>query len=111
MKASVDKWGNSLGIRIPSSIVKQSKLKKGTKVFKAVGCESCNNSGYQGRIGIFELFLITEEIKEAINRGETENKLSEIAFSNQNKLSNSGYDLVYEGVTSLDEILRVTSEK
>jgi general secretion pathway protein E len=87
------------------------RLKKGTKVFKAVGCESCNNSGYQGRIGIFELFLITEEIKEAINRGETENKVSEMAFSNQNRLSNSGYELVLEGVTSLDEILRVTSEK
>ena len=87
------------------------RLKKGIKVFKAVGCESCNNSGYQGRIGIFELFLITEEIKEAINRGETENKLSEMAFSNQNRLSNSGYDLVLQGVTSLDEILRVTSEK
>ena len=69
------------------------------------------NTGYQGRIGIFERFLINEEIKEAINRGETENKLSEMAFSNQNRLSNSGYDLVLEGVTSLDEILRVTSEK
>ena len=32
MKASVDKWGNSLGIRIPSSIVQKSKLKKGAKV-------------------------------------------------------------------------------
>tara|TARA_Y100001970_G_scaffold60169_1_gene76647 strand:- start:6364 stop:7845 length:1482 start_codon:yes stop_codon:yes gene_type:complete len=86
-------------------------LKTGTKLYKAVGCKNCNYSGYQGRIGIFELFLITEEIKEAINSGETENKLSEIAFSNQNRLSTSGYDLALEGVTSLDEILRVTSEK
>jgi general secretion pathway protein E len=86
-------------------------LNKGTKVFKAKGCDSCNNTGYQGRVGIFELFLITDEIKEAINAGTTENRLSDLAFSNENKLSHSGYDLVIRGVTSLEEILRVTSEK
>ena len=86
-------------------------LNKGTKVFKATGCDNCNNTGYQGRVGIFELFLITDEIKEAINAGETENRLSDLAFSNENKLSHSGYDLVLRGVTSLEEILRVTSEK
>ena len=51
------------------------------------------------------------EIKEAINAGETENRLSDLAFSNENKLSHSGYDLLLRGVTSLEEILRVTSEK
>ena len=86
-------------------------LNKGTKVFKATGCDNCNNTGYQGRVGIFELFLITDEIKEAINAGETENRLSDLAFSNENKLSHSGYDLLLRGVTSLEEILRVTSEK
>ena len=86
-------------------------LNKGTNVFKAKGCNNCNNTGYQGRVGIFELFLITDEIKEAINSGETENRLSNLAFSNENKLSHSGYDLVLKGETSLEEILRVTSEK
>ena len=86
-------------------------LNKGTNVFKAKGCNNCNNTGYQGRVGIFELFLITDEIKEAINSGETENRLSNLAFSNENKLSHSGYDLVLRGVTSIEEILRVTSEK
>ena len=76
-----------------------------------MGCYNCKNTGYEGRVGIFELFLITDQIKEAINAGETENRLSDLAFSNENKLSHSGYDLVLRGVTSLEEILRVTSEK
>jgi general secretion pathway protein E len=86
-------------------------LNKGTNVFKAKGCDNCKNTGYKGRVGIFELFLITDKIKEAINTRETENRLSDLAFSNENKLSHSGYDLLLRGVTSLEEILRVTSEK
>ena len=80
-------------------------------MFKAKGCDNCKNTGYKGRVGIFELFLITDKIKEAINTRETENRLSDLAFSNENKLSHSGYDLLLRGVTSLEEILRVTSEK
>ena len=65
----------------------------------------------RGNAWIFELFLLDEEIKEAINSGATENKLSELAFTEGHKLSDSGYALVQKGITSVDEILRITSEK
>ena len=57
------------------------------------------------------LLQLDEEIKEAINSGVTENKLSELAFTEGHKLSDSGYALVQKGITSVDEILRITSEK
>ena len=85
-------------------------LKKGMEVFKPSGCDECNKTGFRGRVGIFELFLLDEEIKEAINSGVTENKLSELAFTEGHKLSDSGYELVQKGITSVDEILRITSE-
>ena len=86
-------------------------LKKGMEVFKPSGCDECNKTGFRGRVGIFELFLLDKEIKEAINSGATENKLSELAFTEGHKLSDSGYELVQKGITSVDEILRITSEK
>ena len=59
---------------------------------------------------MFELFLLDDGIKEAINSGATELELSKLAFSDNQKLSDSGYELVQKGITSLDEVLRVTSE-
>ncbi len=87
-----------------------STLTKGTVIFKAKGCNGCNNTGYRGRVGLFELFLLDDGIKEAINSGATELELSKLAFSDNQKLSDSGYELVQKGITSLDEVLRVTSE-
>ena len=86
-------------------------LKKGQEIYKSKGCKECNETGYKGRIGIFELFLVNDEIKEAISNEASENELSSIGFSKSLKLSDSGFQLVSEGTTSLDEVLRVTSEK
>ena len=86
-------------------------LKKGQEIYKSKGCKECNETGYKGRIGIFELFLVNDEIKEAISNEASENELSSIGFSKSLKLSDSGFQLVAEGTTSLDEVLRVTSEK
>ena len=87
-----------------------STLSKDTKVFKSKGCNSCNQTGYSGRVGLFELFLMNNEIKEAINIESTEEKLVKLAFQKSRRLSEAGLELVKKGITSLDEVLRVTSE-
>ena len=85
-------------------------LKKESKIFKPKGCASCNETGFSGRVGIFELFLVDEESKEYINEEKSEDEIAKLVFAENHRLFESGLDLVQEGITSLDEILRVTRE-
>lgn len=87
-----------------------STLSKDTKIFKSKGCNLCNQTGYSGRVGLFELFLMNDKIKEAINIESTEEKLVKLAFQKSQRLSEAGLELVKKGITSLDEVLRVTRE-
>ena len=86
-------------------------LKKETKLYKPKGCGDCNETGYLGIVGIFELFEMNNKIKEAINTESTEEKIGNLAFSKEQRLSEAGIDLVKNGVTSIEEVLRVTSEE
>jgi len=92
------------------SIQKQNYLPKLSKVFVSVGCKNCNETGYIGRVGIFEFFYIDDKIKEAINNKASEDQLSKLSFMDNNRLFESGLELVKKGITSIDEILRVTKE-
>ena len=73
--------------------------------FEAVGCEQCNNTGYLGRIGVFEILMIDDEIKELITNDASTLKIKELAL-------NKGYkplviDAIYKvlsGITTLEEI-------
>jgi len=85
-------------------------LKKESKIFKPKGCVCCNETGFLGRVGIFELFLVDEESKEYINEEKSEDEIAKLVFAENHRLFESGLDLVQEGITSLDEILRVTRE-
>ena len=85
-------------------------LKKESKIFKPKGCVCCNETGFLGRVGIFELFLVDEESKEYINEEKNEEEIAKLVFAENYRLFESGLDLVKEGITSLDEILRVTRE-
>jgi len=79
------------------------------KFFKGSGCKNCNNTGYSGRIGLFELLTITDELKSAISNKESNLRLKQIAQSNGFlSLREDGLDKVYSGQTSLEEILRET---
>ena len=85
-------------------------LKKELKIFKPRGCVSCNDTGFSGRVGIFELFLVNEESKDYINEEKSEEEMAKLVFAENHRLFESGLDLVKKGITSLDEILRVTRE-
>ena len=84
---------------------------KGSNVFEAFGCSFCNKTGYSGRIGIFELLLVDELIKDHISQGSSEAEIKKLAFNEMPLLSSSGKELVLNGITSIDEILRVTREE
>ncbi|MCX8093958.1 MAG: type IV-A pilus assembly ATPase PilB [Candidatus Goldbacteria bacterium] len=79
------------------------------KFLKGQGCSTCNNSGYKGRIAIYELMEINEELKKSIMHGADSTVLKEIALKNGMKtLRQSAILKMCAGLTTLDEVLSVT---
>ena len=79
--------------------------------FKGAGCDECYGSGYRGRVGIFELMEMNEELRAAIMRNEDASKLTSIARRHgMRNLREDGWMKVAQGVTTPDEVIRVTQE-
>ena len=79
------------------------------KCYKGKGCPACNNSGYKGRIALYEVMPIKDEIRELILEGASASEIKKTAVRLGTKsLRMSGMSKVEEGITSIDEILRVT---
>lgn len=82
--------------------------KEGVKIYKPCGCPQCNETGYKGRIGVYEILPVTSRIKRLISKGAPAEELEEQAlFEGMSTLRMSAARLVREGVTSLDELLRI----
>lgn len=80
------------------------------KVFTAQGCERCSNTGYAGRLGLYEFLSVDEIVRGMIHDDATEEDISAHAFSTNDTLLKSGLRHVASGRTSLDEVLRVCRE-
>ena len=79
----------------------------GKKTFDNVGCDKCNGVGYYGRIGIFEILILDEKIRELISQGESTLKIKEQAMQgNYKPLIVDGINKVLDGITNLDELNR-----
>lgn len=79
------------------------------ELHKGKGCKSCRGTGYKGRLGIFELLVVDETIKKMISEKRAAEDIRAYAISKGMKtLFEDGLAKVRNGVTSLDEILRVT---
>jgi type II secretory ATPase GspE/PulE/Tfp pilus assembly ATPase PilB-like protein len=85
-----------------------AKMREAT-VMKNVGCESCRHTGYRGRMGIFEIFLITDEVRHMIN-----DKLSTVALRQRARelgmrtLREDGVRKVLAGLTTIEEVVQTT---
>ena len=79
-------------------------------LFEAVGCGDCND-GYKGRLGIYQVMPMTEEIQKIVLEGGNAMKIAEAAkLSGVNDLRRSALVKAMKGVTSLTEINRVTKD-
>jgi general secretion pathway protein E len=79
--------------------------------FRGAGCEHCFGSGYRGRVGIFELMELNEELRAIIMRNEDASIITAAARRNgMRNLRDDGWDKVARGVTTPDEVIRVTQE-
>ena len=79
--------------------------------FRGAGCEHCFGTGYHGRVGIFELMELNEELRAIIMRNEDASIITAAARRNgMRNLRDDGWDKVARGVTTPDEVIRVTQE-
>ena len=82
---------------------------EGIKIFQAQGCSKCQNTGYKGRVGIFEMFLISEKIEEAILSYPSVSKMRKIGIEEgMITIQQDGLLRVIEGMTTFEELQRVT---
>jgi general secretion pathway protein E len=80
-------------------------------VFKAVGCEECNQKGYSGRSGIYELLVVDDTVRALVVEGKATGVVRKAAIANGLKtLRDDGIRKALEGITSLEEVRRVTQE-
>jgi type IV pilus assembly protein PilB len=78
-------------------------------LFHGAGCESCRGSGYSGRLGIYELLVINDAFKDIINKDASVTNMRQ-AFrqSGMASLFDDGIKKVRQGLTTIEEVLRVT---
>jgi type IV pilus assembly protein PilB len=82
---------------------------EGVRVYAGKGCAACANTGYKGRISVHEIMWMIPELQEAIVRQRPANELKEIAVkAGMRTLRQTGLRKVANGLTTIDEVLRVT---
>jgi general secretion pathway protein E len=81
----------------------------GRPIYKAAGCEKCFQTGYRGRLGIFEIMVMSEELKGLILQTFDSNRIKALAVQEKmTTLREDGIEKVLAGATTLEEVLRVT---
>lgn len=78
-------------------------------LYRKVGCNKCSNTGYKGRVGIYEVMEINREIRDLINADESLENITNAALRNNMKtLSKSAINVILIGNSTVEELLRVT---
>ena len=92
----------SLGIGLEQE--EQIELKRGK------GCVQCRKTGYKGRVGIFEMFTITEQVRKLVGKQTTVEDVTKVARQEgMSMLRENAIRTMLKGVTTYSEVLRVTS--
>ncbi len=80
-------------------------------LYGAKGCGRCNQTGYEGRIGVYELIVVDDKMKRLIHDDTSEQVLGDHAFAKCETLAQSGFRHVLAGTTSVEEVLRVVRQE
>ncbi|MFH2137123.1 MAG: GspE/PulE family protein [Candidatus Omnitrophota bacterium] len=95
-----------------NEILKIMGLTKKQQFVRGKGCQKCNNTGYRGRTGIYELLIIDERLGALISSNVTEAELRKQACNNGMKtLKEDGLEKAKNGITTLEEVIRVTEQE
>ncbi len=77
------------------------------QLWRPTGCMACNNTGYSGRLGVYELITVTSALRDLIRADGSEDALQEVAFADHDTLFRNAARYVKSGQTSVEEVLRV----
>jgi general secretion pathway protein E len=92
------------------SLTEEWGIPKPAKVYRPVGCPDCRQTGFKGRVGLYELLTVTQPFSKLIKQESDINALREQSIKDQMKpLRIAGAYKILEGVTTADEVLKVTS--
>lgn len=95
--------------RPEKDLLEKLDLSSENRFYKGQGCEFCGGIGYRGRIGIFEMLVVRGEIRRLITRGASEDEILKVARAlGMKPLLEDGLLKVIKGITTLEEIMRVT---
>src|SRR5205823_311464 len=84
-------------------------VKQGKPFRKGVGCQQCHNTGYRGRLGVYEVMEVTHGLRRLIHRGAATHELrDECRKQGQLSLRDEGILIAQEGKSTLEEVLSVT---
>lgn len=99
----------SLTPELLSELELEAKDIAGKKVYKGRGCDHCNNTGYRGRVGLYELLSVNDEIKDLIIESASTELLRDAARRNgMVPLRDAGLERAFEGLTTIEEVIRET---
>jgi general secretion pathway protein E/type IV pilus assembly protein PilB len=86
------------------------RLKEGT-IYEAGGCEDCRGTGFRGRTGIYEVFVVTDQIRPLVVSRAATSEIKAAAFrQGMRTLRMDGWNKVLDGTTTMEEVLRVSEE-
>jgi general secretion pathway protein E len=82
-----------------------------TTIYEPGGCGRCSQSGYEGRVGVYELAVVDEQMRRLIHDNASEQAMTAHAFRRAETLAQCGFRHVLAGITSLEEVLRVIRQE
>ncbi|HEY4232024.1 MAG TPA: ATPase, T2SS/T4P/T4SS family [Lacipirellulaceae bacterium] len=86
-----------------------SEMVRGKRFYRGAGCEICNNTGFKGRVGLFELMIMSDELRDKIMANAQTDELRELARKQgMVSLREAGIKACFDGVTTPDEVVRET---
>ena len=97
--------------RAPTALeISAMKLSTAQQLWEAPGCPECHQTGYRGRTGIHELFLVNDDIRRLIHDGAGEQAIEQEVRHSSKSIQMDGFQKVLDGSTTLEEVMRVTRE-
>lgn len=89
-------------------LIEKKDLNK-LRLYKGKGCKMCGGTGYSGRVGIFEVLEMTDDVKNLVIKRASSDEIVKVAEKNgMTRMFEDGIAKVLEGITTLDEVMRVT---
>jgi general secretion pathway protein E len=94
--------------RADASVAKLLGVEQGTTIYEPGGCAACSNTGFKGRVGVFEAVRIDDTIRRLINSDADEDAIAAHAFAKSPGLTSAARALVREGLTTPEEAVRIS---